>query len=255
MPIYWHSCGEGKTDLVLLHGWGLNAGVWHFITDALSPHFRIHLVDLPGYGRSRDYGAMTLEQITETLLPLLPENAVIAGWSLGGLVATRLAQQASARVRGLVTIASSPCFSEQENWPGIRPSVLQGFQQQLSTHFEKTVDRFMALQTLGTETAREDARRLRQIVLSQPLPDVNVLNAGLKILQTTDLRAELAAISIPFLRLYGALDALVPRGIAPLTDVLSGNGKSVVIPQAGHAPFISHPQIFSRILVDFSRIL
>ena len=51
--LYWHTCGEGKRDLVLLHGWGLNAEVWQSIIPRLSAHYRLHLVDLPGYGWAR----------------------------------------------------------------------------------------------------------------------------------------------------------------------------------------------------------
>jgi pimeloyl-[acyl-carrier protein] methyl ester esterase len=57
------------------------------------------------------------------------------------------------RVQALVTVASSPCFSAQDAWPGIKPEVLAGFQQQLSEDFQRTVERFLALQTMGTETA------------------------------------------------------------------------------------------------------
>ena len=37
----------------LLHGWGLNAEVWQSIIPRLSAHYRLHLLDLPGYGRSQ----------------------------------------------------------------------------------------------------------------------------------------------------------------------------------------------------------
>lgn len=252
MSLYWHRCGEGKTDLVLLHGWGLNAEVWSGVLERLKPHFRLHLVDLPGYGRSQGYSAMTLEEMTGTLLPHLPENALIAGWSLGGLVATRVVQTAPQKVRGLVTISSSPCFSERELWPGIKPTVLEGFRQQLSLHFEKTVERFMALQTLGTGSARQDARQLREVILSQPLPSADVLNGGLSILQSADLRAGLSALKVPVLRIYGALDALVPVAIVPKVDQYTGHGQSLIIPKAGHAPFISHPELFCQQLIDFS---
>jgi hypothetical protein len=56
------------------------------------------------------------------------------------------------------------------------------------------VERFLALQTMGTETARQDARTLKQTVLSLPMPDVEVLNGGLEILKTVDLREPLAAL-------------------------------------------------------------
>ncbi len=49
---------------MLLHGWGLNAEVWHCIREELGSHFTLHLVDLPGYGRSSGFGAMTLEEMT-----------------------------------------------------------------------------------------------------------------------------------------------------------------------------------------------
>lgn len=50
--IWWQTQGSGNCHLVLLHGWGLNAQVWHCISEELSSHFKLHLVDLPGFGRS-----------------------------------------------------------------------------------------------------------------------------------------------------------------------------------------------------------
>jgi pimeloyl-[acyl-carrier protein] methyl ester esterase len=40
--------GEGP-DLALIHGWGLGSTVWTPLLDRLLAHFRIYLVDLPGY--------------------------------------------------------------------------------------------------------------------------------------------------------------------------------------------------------------
>ncbi|WP_338402831.1 alpha/beta fold hydrolase, partial [Pantoea agglomerans] len=37
------------------------------------------------------FGALTLEQMAAQLLPALPPQAIVVGWSLGGLVATQLA--------------------------------------------------------------------------------------------------------------------------------------------------------------------
>lgn len=101
---------------------------------------------------------------------------------------------------------------------GIKPAVLSNFQRQLSEDFQRTVERFLALQTPGTETARQDARTLKSIVLALPAPGVEVLNAGLEILRTADLRDEMRQLAVPLLRLYGALDGLVPRKVAALLD-------------------------------------
>ncbi|GLW39424.1 pimeloyl-[acyl-carrier protein] methyl ester esterase [Pectobacterium carotovorum subsp. carotovorum] len=251
--LYWQTEGAGNTDLVLLHGWGLNAQVWQSIIVRLAPHFRLHLVDLPGYGRSQGLGAMSLSDMADRVLAQAPERAVWLGWSLGGLVASQIALSAPARVEKLITVASSPCFSAQDGWPGIKPDVLQGFQQQLSEDFQRTVERFLALQTLGTESARQDARLLKSVVLEQPMPSVEVLNGGLAILREADLRPRLADLTVPLLRLYGALDGLVPRKVAELLDDQWPNSTSVVIPKAAHAPFISHPDAFTEQVIAFAQ--
>lgn len=139
---------------MLLHGWGLNAEVWRCIDEELSSHFTLHLVDLPGFGRSRGFGALSLADMAEAVLRQAPDKAIWLGWSLGGLVASQIALTHPERVQALVTVASSPCFSARDEWPGIKPDVLAGFQQQLSDDFQRTVERFLALQTMGTETAR-----------------------------------------------------------------------------------------------------
>nr|WP_159464866.1 pimeloyl-ACP methyl ester esterase BioH [Scandinavium goeteborgense] len=253
--IWWQTIGEGNCHLVLLHGWGLNAGVWDCITPELSSQFTLHLVDLPGFGRSTDFGALSLEEMTCLVLTKAPEKAIWLGWSLGGLVASLAALTAPERVQALVTVASSPCFSAQADWPGIKPDVLSGFQQQLSEDFQRTVERFLALQTLGTESARQDARRLKSTVLALPMPTTDVLNGGLEILKTADLREPLASLPMPFLRLYGHLDGLVPRKVVPLLDTRWPNSQSYVFSKAAHAPFISHPTEFCQQLVTLKQVI
>ncbi|MEA9390922.1 pimeloyl-ACP methyl ester esterase BioH [Acerihabitans sp. TG2] len=250
-PLFWRTIGAGSVDLVLLHGWGLNAEVWSCIETRLSPHFRLHLVDLPGYGRSQGFGALSLARMAQAVMDRAPPQAWWLGWSLGGLVASQAALDWPERVAGLITVASSPCFSAAPAWPGINAEVLVGFEQQLRHDFQRTVERFLALQTLGTVTAREDTRRLKQVVLSQPLPAVEVLTAGLDILRGADLRDPLAGLRVPLLRLYGYLDGLVPRKVAGLLDQCWPDSQSVIVPKAAHAPFISHPDIFCQHILQF----
>lgn len=253
--LWWQTVGTGNCHLVLLHGWGLNAEVWNCINEELASHFTLHLVDLPGFGRSRGFGPMSLDEMAQQVLAAAPQNAIWLGWSLGGLVASQIALFRPERVSALVTVASSPCFSAQASWPGIKPDVLAGFQQQLSEDFQRTVERFLALQTMGTETARQDARALKQTVLSLPMPDVAVLNGGLEILKTVDLREPLSALMMPHLRIYGYLDGLVPRKVVPLLDSLWPESESQIIAKAAHAPFISHPAEFCSALIALSQRL
>lgn len=253
--LWWQTTGTGNVDLVLLHGWGLNAEVWHCIQEELASQFRLHLVDLPGFGRSHGFGPMPLDEMAKVVLERAPQKAIWLGWSLGGLVASQIALTHPERVQALVTVASSPCFAARDEWPGIKPEVLAGFQQQLSEDFKRTVERFLALQTMGTETARQDARMLKSAVLALPMPEVEVLNGGLEILKTVDLREPLAALSVPHLRIYGYLDGLVPRKVVPMLDELWPQSESLVIAKAAHAPFVSHPETFCAALTALSQRL
>lgn len=81
--IWWQTIGEGDCHLVLLHGWGLNAQVWDCITPQLASHLP-STVDLPGYGRSGGFGAMSLEAMAQRVLEQAPPQAVWLGWSWAG---------------------------------------------------------------------------------------------------------------------------------------------------------------------------
>lgn len=251
--LYWQTYGQGNCQIVLLHGWGLNAQIWRYISLELSEHFTVHVVDLPGFGRSQGYPALSLEQMGRCILRQMPARAIWLGWSLGGLLATQIALTHPERVDALITVASSPCFVERLPWPGIKRQVLDQFQQQLNIDYQKTVERFLVLQTLGSQTSREEFRTLKNAIFEQPIPTTNILNGGLEILKTSDFRSSLPQINKPFFRIYGKLDALVPGKIISILDKTLPYSPSLTIDKAAHAPFISHPGLFCQQVVSFVR--
>lgn len=244
--------GQGP-DLVLLHGWGMNGAVWHGIVPALAARYRVHLVDLPGFGNSPLAGEAeySLPWLAEQVAAILPEQCHLLGWSLGGLVASQLALNHPERLHSLSTVASSPCFMAQGEWPGIAPKVLTGFNQMLAGDFKQTIERFLAIQAMGSEHARDDIRQLRHWLAERPAPQLAALEAGLGLLADVDLRDELVQLNLPWLRVYGRLDSLVPKASIPLLDERYPASRSVVLEKASHAPFISHPQQFIEIIEHF----
>ncbi len=124
------------------------------LTRNLARILRCILLTCRASGAAEGFSALSLADMAEVVLRQAPDKAIWLGWSLGGLVASQIALTHPERVQALVTVASSPCFSARDEWPGIKPDVLAGFQQQLSDDFQRTVERFPALQTMGTETAR-----------------------------------------------------------------------------------------------------
>lgn len=249
--LHWQNSGEGR-DLVLLHGWGMNGAVWQQTAELLGQHFRVHIVDLPGFGHSHHTSFHTLENLTEQVLAHAPKQAIWLGWSLGGLVASHIALHHPERINGLITVASSPCFSAQKPWRGIQPKVLKAFTAQLMEDFQLTIERFIALQAMGSPSARQDLKALKQAVLSRPAPNQQSLLAGLQLLGDTDYRDQLHRISTPTLRLYGRLDGLVPIQVAEDVSSLMPNSQSFVFHQSSHAPFMTELESFCQQVTEFA---
>ena len=91
MSIWTSTQGTG-TDIVVIHGWGMNANVWQTLLPELTSQFRVTQIDLPGFGDSHSLTlSPSLEAICHDILPSLPQQFHVLGWSLGGLVATQLA--------------------------------------------------------------------------------------------------------------------------------------------------------------------
>jgi len=130
--LHIQTIGEGP-DLVMLHGWGMHAGVWQTIRARLASKFRVHTVDLPGHGQSRDGNVATTldswaQQVAETVIPRLSGPACWLGWSLGGMVALQVADNYPSQIKRLVLVATSLRFCQADDWPdAVIPSVLKGF--------------------------------------------------------------------------------------------------------------------------------
>lgn len=236
-----------QNELVLLHGWGMNQGVWQVILPELEflHSGTLKCLDLPGYGSNHHCPKpYTLHDAAQQLSEQLQENSTLMGWSLGGLFALYIAKHWPEKVAKVILVASTPFFAEQTDWPGIKPDVLNAFKEQLVTHREKTIERFLAIQAMGSNSAREDIKQLKQLLNEFPAPDNTALTAGLDILQHDDLRDLLRTIQLPIRGIFGRLDALVPYRAISKIKALNNNFEYEVIDKASHAPFISHKEEF-----------
>lgn len=241
-PLNVEISGTGP-DLALLHGWGMHGGVWDSVRDDLAQHFRVHVVDLPGYGASAACAPYNLETVARQVLAALPGRTHVAGWSLGGQVALQMTLLAPAAIEKLVLISTTPCFRARPDWPhGMSNAALAEFSQGIEQDYEGTLKRFLSLQARNGDEARAVIGRLRETLFARGRPTHETLRAGLQILSDLDLRNELSAITHPVLIIHGSHDTLARSAAGAWLAQALPNAALELIPGAAHAPFLSHPQ-------------
>jgi len=253
MNLHVARTGNGP-DLVLLHGWAMHAGIFAPLTELLAPRFRLHLVDLPGHGYSgTDANAADTSRWAARIAAAVPRDAIWLGWSLGGLVALQAALDPNTHARGLVLIAASPRFVVAPDWPhGVALEVFEQFGAGLHQRYRETIERFLALETLGSAHAQSELRDLKTRVFAHGEPHIAALEAGLALLEAVDLRARLRELTMPHLWIAGRRDRLVPPAAMRWASVQSGKGEFVEM-ASGHAPFISHADEVAQAIDCFAQ--
>lgn len=234
-------------NLVFIHGWGGDRRLWQPLLEQLQAQLAlpVQTLDLPGFGsRAADPWPQDT-QLFDQIYAQLPEDCLLIGHSLGGMLAAQLAARpAQAKIRGLITIAANASFVQCDDWPGMSGATFDGFLRQMTRDAEITWQQFCGLQARGDSEMRPLLRQLKQW---RPQAFNGGFLQALACLGRWDNRALLGRLPIPALHLLGAGDALVPAAAAE--ELLRLGAHAEVLPDCGHAPHISQPErIAARIL-------
>ena len=243
--------GQGQ-PLVMLHGWGMHSGVWQPLIKKLSAQYMLYLVDLPGMGNSRPLEPYHLHALADEVAQVIPGVSDVLGWSLGGLVAQRIALNQPDRIKRLVLVGSTPCFVNKAGWDaGIEPSNFETFADNVNSDYKATIMQFLTLQCMKADDARSTLKQLRASFNTRPTPTQTTLHRALQVLLDSDLRDEIANIRKPTLLIHGDRDTLAPVQAAHWMMQQLPHGFLRVISGSAHAPFLSHSEQFIAALNQF----
>jgi pimeloyl-ACP methyl ester carboxylesterase len=250
--------GEGP-PLVLVHGLGGAAVNFTLLAPLLAERHRVLIPDLPGHGRSEpferveglgDYAEHVAEVAAgEGMLP-----AAVLGYSMGGVVALRLAVTRPEDVQALVLVGAAGIVSAKrrgELWLAVTGALRPA---QILTRFRGSIARRPRLRWLpfGLWGAVDPPALPPESVigfLEGPSQHTDVGSAG-RALVRDDPRPDLERVPCPVLLVWGARDRLVPlvdgfeyarRLRAPIR----------VLPAAGHLIVGEQPVECAAILERF----
>ena len=230
----------GGPGIVLLHGWSDSADGWRRVLDVLGSYGRRAIaVDLPGFGAAtRLRPGPILPQldafVAEVILTWTPgEHVVLAGTSLGGCIALRLADHA----RGLPLAGVMPVAPAGLETPGWFDTLER----------DPIVRRLLSLPipvptALIESTAAEDPQAARRAV-------AGALGTGQPELFAAPF--DLAAIQCPVLLVWGSRDRLVPQtGARRALDALPSTHVTLIEGCGGH-PQLEAPDRLLELLLQF----
>ena len=260
--LFVKTAGTGES-LLVLHGWGMNSSVWGPVRAQLESHYRVTWVDLPGHGINRSIPAVSMDELVEFVCDVMPNQTHLMGWSLGGLVAQAIGQKVPDKIQSMTLVASTLRFSQTDNWQNAMSlDVLNNFAKSLREDIEVTLKRFIALQFMGVKDSKEIQRDLIQTIIDPQkslmqkslktgggvflgdkiTPTIEALNLGLKILIESDFRDDV--VKFPQQWLFAERDRLIPSEVINDLKSLRPNAQITLLKNAGHAPFMTHPEEF-----------
>lgn len=211
--------------------------------------YRVYCIDLPGFGLSP---MMDWPSFKSELLGLVPNQFALVGWSMGGLLATRLASEAPEHLTHLVNIATSPKFVQEGQWPGVDQHLFDTFYQNVWYDPIEVLSEFIAIQFNLPRIALTTHPMLNTLLKRMKRPHAReALCAGLDILRHWDMRDALAQVTIPVCYVFGRLDKIVPKATYTRMMQQFPAFDYVLFPKAGHMPFFSHPALFEQTLNRF----
>jgi pimeloyl-ACP methyl ester carboxylesterase len=225
--IYAEISGAGQ-PLVLVHGLGGSTRWWARNVLALANSYRVYVVDLAGFGRSRrqrvalrDTAGLLVGWMDQLSLP----RVSIVGHSMGGFISADLAARFPNRVDRLVLVDAAVLPLE-------RPSLAQTCRMVWGLrHFPLTL----------LPVACTDALR------AGPFTLISTLRA----LLAEDICLDLARIEAPTLILWGEHDATLPLSVGQRLHQALPHATFHIISGAGHQPMWTRPDVFNHEVSHF----
>lgn len=135
-------------------------------------------------------------------------SCILAGWSLGGMLAMQTARAVPERIAGLVLISSTPRFCSGPDWPhGQASSRVRAMRRRLPSH---PLEVLVPFHQLCAAPVAADPADLATRCAALTNQDPALLQSGLDYLLATDLREQLEGLALPVEILHGVHDQVIP---------------------------------------------
>lgn len=251
IEVAWFEVGRGE-PLVLIHGLGDDHRAWRRALPDLALRHRVILYDLRGHGESTLGNAdRSLRQLGDDLVALLDavglESADLAGFSLGGTIAMRVAIDHPERVGSLVLVATSSRVGRAAaEWYRQRADMVDRNDPQL----RQTLDRDTADVYAQSPAELDEGLLIRRKSTADPRGYGSAC-AAMAALNPAPLDPELGGISARTLIVASEKDQHCPPKAGEIIAAGIGGSRLEILPDAGHPIPVERPRELARLVNSF----
>jgi len=226
---------QDAPPLVLLHSLGTSSALWQAQVAALAGDHRVICPDFRGHGLSEvSTTPLTIDALADDILALLAalgiERFALAGISLGGVVAQRVAAAADDRLQGLALFDSYVVTADPAMWAGRAAKVR-------SDGLASIAGGVLALWMAPGETTTPEGKGMARLLAATP--DEGYA-AGCDALALADNRALVGTIKAPTIVACGSLDKAAPPAASQALAALIPGARVEVLDGAAHIPLLHH---------------
>lgn len=245
-------CEDGRRDarstLVCANSLGTDMRIWMDVTRVFQETMRVIRYDKRGHGMSDAPDApYTLEDHVDDLDAILDhlnvENAIVAGVSVGGMIAQGLALKSPHRVSGLVLCDTAAKIGTTEAWDERIAAIRAGGLESIA---DGIMERWFSS---GFRTSRSAELKLwtNHLVRTPVEGYVGTCSA----LAGADLRDQVGSLDVPTLCICGDEDGATPPELVQGLARMIPGAKYQEIARAGHLPCIEQPAILASAISAF----
>ena len=255
--------GKGP-DVLLIHGLGgTRASLFETAAD-LSPSYRVHAIDLPGFGSSSKpaTGAYNSRWFADIVLGLLDELRIsrthIVGNSMGGRVGIEMALLAPERVSALGLLCPGVAFVRRGCHPIVRLLRPEFGMLPHTLHRSLIASQFWSMfhdrDRIDPDVGALMVEEFRRIYASRGARYAFLSSARNIYLEAPfgpqGFYPRLAGLEPPALFIWGSHDPLIPAAFGRHVREWLPSAEQVVM-DCGHVPQVERPEECNRLLLDF----